>query len=30
MERLDEMKDAGRFGRGHIILLGWNECVPHY
>jgi len=30
MERLDEMKDAGEvWERGHIILLGWNECVPH-
>ncbi|MGI6783278.1 MAG: ion transporter [Aminivibrio sp.] len=30
MERLEQMKDAGEVReRGHIILLGWNECIPH-
>ena len=30
MERLGEMKDAGEVReRGHILLLGWSECIPH-
>ncbi|MGI6252782.1 MAG: ion transporter, partial [Aminivibrio sp.] len=30
MEHLEKMKDAGEVReRGHIILLGWNECIPH-
>jgi len=30
MEYLAEMKDAGEVReQGHILLLGWNECIPH-
>lgn len=30
MEYLAEMKDAGEVReRGHILLLGWSECIPH-
>ena len=31
MERLDELKQGRGDVRekGHIVLLGWNECIPH-